>query len=132
MSDFGEPNKPANPDMAVNASSDKDARMWSMILHLSMLSNCVIPIAGVVAPIIIWQIKKDEHPIVDVHGKNAVNWIISAVIYSVICLILVFAVIGIFLLFILGALSIVFPIMAGIKANNGEVWKYPMTIQFLK
>ena len=129
MSDFGKPNK---ADMAVNASSDKDGQMWSMILHLSLLSNCVIPIAGIIAPIVIWQIKKDEHPIVDVHGKNAVNWIISAVIYSVICFILVFAFIGIFLLFILGALSVVFPIIAGIKANNGEVWKYPLTFQFLK
>ena len=129
MSDFGEPNQ---PNTIPNATSDKDARMWSMILHLSMLSNFVIPMAGIIAPIVIWQIKKDEFPIVDVHGKNAVNWIISAAIYSVISVILMFVFVGIFLLFVLGALAVVFPIIAGIKANNGEVWKYPLTIQFLK
>lgn len=114
------------------ASSDKSARMWSMILHLSLLSNFIIPIAGIIAPIVIWQIKKDEFPIVDAHGKNAVNWIISAVIYGAVCLILTLAVIGIFLFAILGVLAIVFPVIAGIKANNGEVWKYPLSIQFLK
>lgn len=114
------------------ASSDKNARMWSMFLHLSLLSNFIIPIAGIIAPIVIWQIKKDEYPIVDAHGKNAVNWIISAVIYGAVCLILTLAVIGIFLLAILGVLAIVFPVIAGIKANNGEVWKYPLSIQFLK
>ena len=129
MEDLGDPHDPSS---TVNVHSDKNARMWSMILHLSLLTNLILPLAGIIAPIVIWQIKKDEYPIVDVHGKNAVNWIISAVIYSVICFILVFAVVGIFLFFILGALSIIFPIMAGIKANNGEVWKYPLTFQFLK
>ena len=129
MSDVEEPNKPNSIPVA---SSDKDARTWSMILHLSMLSNFVIPIAGVIAPIVIWQIKKDEYPIVDVHGKNAVNWLITAFIYSVIFFILMFAVIGFFLLIILGICATVFPIIAGIKANNGEVWKYPLTFEFLK
>jgi len=126
MSGFDEPN------MIPDTSSDKDARMWSMILHLSMLSNFVIPIAGVIAPIVIWQIKKDEYPIIDVHGKNAVNWLITAFIYSIIFFILMFAVVGFFLLIILGICATVFPIIAGIKANNGEVWKYPLTFQFLK
>jgi len=129
MSNLGEPN---NLNTTPNASSDKDARMWSMILHLSMLSNFVIPIAGIIAPIVIWQIKKDEYPIVDVHGKHAVNWIITAFILSVISFILIFAVVGFFLLGALAICSVVFPIIAGIKANNGEVWKYPLTFQFLK
>jgi uncharacterized Tic20 family protein len=38
-------------------------------------------------------------------------------------------VIGFGLLMILGVLSIVFPVIAGIKANNGEVWRYPLSIR---
>ena len=129
MSDFGEPTK---ENQAISPASDKDTRMWSMILHFSMLANCIAPPAGIVAPIVIWQLKKDEFPALDQHGKNAVNWIISATIYSIVSFLLVFVVIGFFLLLILGILSIVFPLIAGIKANNGVVWKYPLTFEFLK
>lgn len=68
----------------------------------------------------------------DVHGKIVVNWLISAIIYSAVCLLLTFLLIGIPLLFILAGLCIVFPVIGGIKANNGEVWNYPLTIQILK
>lgn len=118
-------------DGTVSADS-KDARTWAMFLHLSMLANFIVPIAGIVAPIVIWQIKKDEIPSIDSHGKNAVNWIISAVIYSFIGLVLMLVAIGFFLLLALAVVSVVFPVIAGIKANKGEVWKYPLSISFLK
>ena len=129
MSDFGEPLK---DDPAIISAADKDTRQWSMFLHFSMLANCVLPIAGIIAPIVIWQIKKEDLPAIDVHGKNAVNWIISAAIYSIVSGLLVFFVVGFFLLLALGICSVVFPIIAGIKANNGIVWKYPLTYDFLK
>ncbi len=91
-----------------------------------------MPIAGVVVPILIWQLKKAELPGLDVHGKNAVNWMISALIYAVVCVILTFVIIGGPLLIVLCVLGVVFPIIAAIKANNGEVWQYPLTIQVLK
>ncbi len=113
-------------------SQDKAIRMWAMILHLSLLLNFILPIAGVVVPILIWQIKKNDFPIIDAHGKNAVNWLISAVIYSFVSGLLMLVMVGIVGLIIVGVLAIVFPIIAGIKANNGEVWKYPLSITFLK
>ena len=114
------------------STSDEQTRQWAMILHLSLLAGFLIPLAGLVAPIIIWQVKKTELPGIDVHGKIAVNWIISALIYGAISAILVFLVIGILLLIVLSVLGIVFPIVGGIKASNGEVWKYPLSIPFLK
>jgi uncharacterized Tic20 family protein len=111
---------------------EQQTRQWAMFLHLSMLANFVLPPAGLVAPIVIWQLKKDELPGIDAHGKNAVNWIISAVIYGLVSALLVLVLIGIPMLIALGVLTIIFPIIAGIKANNGEVWKYPLTIPFVK
>ena len=105
---------------------------WAMVLHLSQLANFVVPLAGIIAPIVIWQINKDEFPSLDVHGKIVVNWIISFIIYFAVCFLLLFVVIGIPLLAILGLLGIIFPIIGGIKANNGEIWKYPLSITFLK
>jgi uncharacterized Tic20 family protein len=110
---------------------EQQTRLWAMFLHFSVLAGFVLPLAGLILPIVIWQWKKVELPGIDVHGKNAVNWIISAVIYAAGCLILVFVFIGIPLLIALLALFVIFPIVAGIKANQGEVWKYPMAITFL-
>jgi uncharacterized Tic20 family protein len=61
-----------------------------------------------------------------------VNWLISSLIYFVVSLVLAIVLIGILGLVALGIMSIVFPIIGGIKANNGELWEYPLTIKFLK
>lgn len=107
-------------------------RSWAMFLHFSLLAGFVIPLAGLIAPIIIWQVKKAELPEIDAHGKVVVNWLISAFIYGVISVVLSMILIGIPLLFVLCVLSVVFPIIGGIKANEGEVWRYPLAIPILK
>jgi uncharacterized Tic20 family protein len=111
---------------------DQQTRQWALFLHLSILVGLAVPVAGFVVPIIIWQLKKDELPGIDTHGKNAVNWIISKLIYAAVSIILLplFG-IGVLLLTLLGIVAVIFPIIAAIKANNGEFWKYPMAITFL-
>ncbi|MFI3190800.1 MAG: DUF4870 domain-containing protein [Methylococcales bacterium] len=116
---------PIDPD-------EQQARQWAMFLHLSQLAGYIIPLVGLIAPIVIWQMKKDEYPILDEHGKAVVNWIISELIYGAICFALVFIVIGFPMLMVLGILAVIFPIIGGIKANNGELWHYPMAINILK
>jgi len=111
---------------------ETQTRQTALLLHLSLLAGFIIPLAGLIAPILIWQMKKDELPLIDAHGKNAVNWIVSSLIYGVVCFILCFLLIGIPLSIALGVLSIVFPIMAAIKGNKGEVWKYPLAISFFR
>lgn len=111
--------------------SEKSANQWAMFLHLSQLLGLVIPIIGLLAPIVMWQMKKDD-PVIDAHGKAIVNWIISAIIYAIIFWLLMFVLIGIPLIIILGIISVVFPIIGGVKANNGQVWKYPMSFTLLK
>ena len=120
------------PKTFLNEEHSKDERTWGMFLHLSMLASFVIPLLGLLAPIVIWQMKKDQLPIIDEHGKNAVNWLISAAIYFAVGFVLWLLLIGIPIVIAVMICSVVFPIMAGIKANNGEVWKYPLTISFLQ
>ena len=112
------------------ADREQHTRQWAMFLHLSLLSNFVVPLAGLVVPIVLWQVKKNELPGIDVHGKVVVNWIISSIIYAVVCIPLIFAIIGIPLLIALGIIGIIFPIIGGVKASNGELWKYPLSITF--
>ncbi|MEL6320541.1 MAG: DUF4870 domain-containing protein [Cyanobacteria bacterium J06626_14] len=110
---------------------DRQTRQWAMFLHLSQLAGYIVPVAGLVVPIVIWQMKKEEMPELDVHGKVVANWIISLLIYGAVCLVLTFVLIGVFLFAVLGIIAIVFPIIGAIKANEGQVWKYPFSLTLL-
>ena len=68
------------PPMALQTQAEKQ---MGLILHLSQLANIVAPPAGIVAPIIIWQVKKDQMPALDAHGKMIANWIISSIICTI-------------------------------------------------
>jgi uncharacterized Tic20 family protein len=103
-----------------------------LFLHLSQLLNIIIPLGGVVLPVILWQTQKDKMPALDAHGKMVANWLISSAIYFVVSLVLTVVLIGIVGLITVGIMSVVFPIIGAIKANNGELWDYPLTIKFLK
>ena len=103
---------------------------WAMVLHLSQFAGYIAPLLGFVVPILIWQILKEDLPSLDRHGRIVMNWLISSLLYAVLCVILSFALVGIPLLVILAVLAIVFPIIAALKANSGEEWVYPMSIGF--
>ena len=62
------------------------------------------------------------------HAHIVLNWIVSSLVYAVICFILMIVVIGIFGFIALGIATILFSIIGGVKANNGEIWEYPGTI----
>ena len=113
-------------------SDDKETNNWAMILHLSMLSGLVVPLAGLVVPIVIYVLKKDSMPGLKPHGYVVFNWMISAIIYAIISMILMIVGIGFLLLAALGLVSLIFPIIGGVKASEGEVWPYPLSIKFFK
>ena len=124
---------PAAPAPLSPEAHEQQTRQWAMFIHLGLLAGYTVPLAGLVLPIVLWQVKKDELPGVDVHGKIVCNWIISQLLYAIIGGVLCFAcMIGLIILIPLGIVDIVFPIIGGIKANNGEVWPYPLSIQWLK
>jgi len=108
----------------------KELKLWSTLLHLSLLAGLVIPLGGLVVPVVIYILKKDELPGLEAHWHVVLNWLISALIYFVVCFILFIVVIGVFLMWALGLLCLIFPIIGAIKANDGEVWPYPLSIRF--
>ena len=60
------------------------------------------------------------------------NWIISGCIYGIVAVLLTLILIGIPLAIALVLAAIVFPILGGVKANDGELWPYPFSIQFFR
>ncbi len=113
------------------ATKERQTRQWAMLLHLSLLAGFLVPFAGLIVPIVIWQVKKTDLPGLDPHGKMVVNWMISACLYAILCFLLIFVIVGIPLILALCLVAIVFPIIGAIKANDGVLWKYPLTITFL-
>jgi uncharacterized Tic20 family protein len=114
-----------------NTDYARNLRQWAMYLHLSQLLGYALPVLGFVAPVVIWQIKKDEMPELEEHGRMVTNWMISSLVYYVIGVLLLIVLIGVPLLVAIGVCGVVFPVVGGIKASNGEFWNYPMTIKFL-
>jgi len=112
---------------------DRDARMWAMWCHLSALSGLIlqIPFANLLVPFIIWRLKREDHPFIDQQGREALNFQISIFIYTVISVILILALVGILLLIAVYLFGIVCVIIAAIRANDGEHFRYPLTIRFL-
>jgi len=109
----------------------KDEKMWGMLCHLSALAGFVIPFGNIIAPLVIWILKKEEFPFVDDQGKEALNFQISLTIYFIVGIILVFVAIGIVILPLLGLFSLIMIIVASIKANDGVKYRYPLTIRLV-
>ncbi|ASP49754.1 DUF4870 domain-containing protein [Cognaticolwellia beringensis] len=105
---------------------------YCMLIHLSQLTSIIIPGLGFILPIVMWTMNKDKNEEIDKHGKTTMNWLISLFIYSVVCGILVFIFIGIIGLIVLAVLNLVFAIIAAIKANDNQLWHYPLSIKFFK
>ncbi|WP_452228773.1 DUF4870 domain-containing protein [Lacinutrix sp. MEBiC02404] len=136
-------------------------------IHLSTFSRFIIPLGNFIGPIILWVANKDKSEFVDAHGKQAINFQISILLYSIIIGLLTvpFFIFNIFkqidfidinafenisinldkpspLLYIGGAfaglaiiaflLELVFIIKASLMARDGELFKYSLTINFLK
>lgn len=112
---------------------EKQSRLWGMLCHLSALAGFIgIPFGNILGPLIIWLIKKNDFPFVDQQGKEALNFQISLTIYGIVAALLIFVVIGIFLLIGLGVFGLIMVIIASIKANQGESYRYPITIRIIK
>ena len=112
---------------------DRDTRMWAMLCHLSGLALFTpIPFGHVIAPLIIWLIKREGSPYVDDQGKEALNFQISVAIYLIVTGLFSFLLIGIpFLLAVLVG-DVILIVLATIRANDGVPYRYPMTIRFVK
>lgn len=104
-----------------------DEKLMGMLIYLlSFISG------GIIVPLIIWLLKKNESDFVDYHGKEYFNFLISFFIYGLISSVLIFILVGILLLVVLGIVGFVFTIMAAVKAYNGDRWRIPLTIRLIK
>ena len=120
------------PTPPATAATSSDVRTWCVLCHVSALIGFFVPWAGhIVAPLIVWLIKRGDSPEIDAHGKESLNFQLSMLVYSIISGILCLLLIGFVLLAILHVLNVVFVIIASLRASEGKFYRYPFTIRFL-
>jgi uncharacterized Tic20 family protein len=130
-----------NMNNAGNVAMDPDAggpskneRQWAMGCHLVALCGILIPIpaANVLAPLVVWLLKREDGAFIDDQGKESLNFQISLFIYAIACGMLAIIGIGILLLLPLALFGLVCVIMAAIKASEGTKFRYPVCIRLIK
>ncbi len=122
---------PTTPKKAATTADNKNERMWAMFCHLSTFCGFIIPFGNIIAPLVIWAIKRDEYELVADQGKEALNFQISMTIYFLVSVVLIFVVIGIPLIILLALFDIIMTIIAAIKSNEGETYRYPLAIRLV-
>jgi uncharacterized Tic20 family protein len=137
--DMSEALPPVQPAGIPASASGSSTRAWEVLCHLSAIAGLLgFPLGNILGPLIIWLVKKDASPGVDAHGKESLNfhisWTIYAFVVAAVAAVLTFVLIGIFiwpLLAIGWVAMIVLVIIGSVKASNGELYRYPLTIRFL-
>ena len=121
------------------AGLSKDHKQWAMFCHLAGLAGFVIPFGGVVAPIILWQMKKDESPFIEEQGREAVNFNITVAVAAAVTFAVMFVTMFFFIGFLLMPVlfgimvaHVAYAVIAGLKAGEGVDYRYPWSIRFVK
>lgn len=112
--------------------TNPNERMWGMLTHLLAFSIFVgIPFGNVIGPLVIYLIKKDEYEFVAEQGKEVLNFQITWSFIFIISAVMIIVGIGILMLIGFGIAWLVLVILGSVAANNGESYKYPLTIKFI-
>ncbi|MDH3294158.1 MAG: DUF4870 domain-containing protein [Acidimicrobiia bacterium] len=110
---------------AVVPRSTTDESTMATLIHISAIFT------GIIGPVIIWALKRDQSDFVDRHGREAMNFQITLYIAAFISFILVFVLIGFLFLFAIFVAQILFPILAAVAASRGQDYRYPLTLRLL-
>ena len=110
----------------------REDRQLLVLTHLSQLVTLVTGFGSLIIPLVLWATQKDRVHQMDTHGKNIVNFQLSIIVYSIICIpLIIFLGLGLLGLIVIGIIALVFPVVNAIKASNGEAPKYPLSLNFI-
>jgi uncharacterized Tic20 family protein len=134
---YSPPSEPA-PVAPPQSGLSSEERTWALVAHLSALTGLITGFGMILGPLVVWLINKDSRPFAAAEAKEALNfnisWALWGILLGIAAFILTFVLIGILLWIALGFCSLVWIILciiAGIKANEGVPYRYPLTIRFI-
>ncbi|WP_335964266.1 DUF4870 domain-containing protein [Galbibacter sp. PAP.153] len=104
-----------------------------VVTHLSQLLDYVTGFGGLIVPLILWLVNKENVIDMDHHGKSIINFQLSILIYSILSIpLILFFGFGILALIVIGIMAFVFPIVNAIRVSNGQEANYPLSLSILK
>jgi len=106
-------------------------RLWGMLAHLLSFVAAYL-FLGFVAPLIVLLVFGPRSAFVRANAVESLNFNLSWLLYGIVAVILAIVLIGFVILIVLGIAYLVLVIVASVKANNGEVYRYPATIRFVR
>lgn len=115
----------------MDTTPTNDEKTMAMVCHLLGLVGYIIPFGNIVAPLVLWQMKKEGSAYIDYHGREAVNFQISLTVYMFIAALSILVLIGMVLAPAIGIAGLVLMVMAAIKAKDGENYRYPFIFRLL-
>lgn len=119
----------AMPPRFADPDATSSERTYAVLMHLSLLAaHVLVPILPLA---IMWIIKRKESPFIDDHGREAMNFQISLLIYFVAGTLLTVVGIGVLIMLATWVLGIVGMILAAVAANRGEFYRYPATLRLI-
>jgi uncharacterized Tic20 family protein len=122
---------PAPAPVSEVTPANKDENTLGIVCHLLGFAGMAFPFGNIIGPLVLWLIKRAESPYLDACGKEVLNFQISWSIYGLAAALLCFVFIGILILPILGVAWLVFVILGSIKASEGKLYRYPLTIRLI-
>jgi len=114
------------PTLPADPAPTPDEKNLALLMHVLSLVGF-----SLIGPLIVWLIKKDESAFIDKQGRELLNFQISLLIYVLICIPLCFILIGIPMLFAVGIASLILTIIGLIRATEGKIYRFPLTIRML-
>ena len=117
---------------AIETTPSKDERTWAMLCHFSTYIGFIFPFGNIIVPLIIWLSKREDIPLVEDQGREALNFQISMTIYFIISGILCIILIGIPIVIGLIIFDFIITIVAAISANDGKYYRYPINLKLIK
>ena len=113
-------------------SPTQDDRTWGMLAHLSAFVGVLIPIGSIIAPLVIWLVKKDQSLFVAENARESLNFNITIAIAILVSWALTLILIGILMFGVVVLYWLVMTILASIKANEGNVYRYGISLRLVK
>ena len=113
-------------------AADQAVRNTAVAAHLSTFAGLVVPFGSVIGPLAVWLTRRDRDPFIDEAGREALNFGISIAVYGAVVLVAALMLVGIPLL-IAGVIAwVVLASLAAVKASQGQAYRYPLTMRFVR
>lgn len=109
----------------------KEERNWAMFAHLSALLVYPTLIGGIVGPLVIWLMRKDDMSFAADQAKETLNFQITVYLIGLVCCILFLILIGFVLFGLLVVAHVVLTIIAAVKASEGVAYRYPFNLRLI-